>query len=350
MDLVELGWIKRLMIVAALVGCEAPAGTNGNSGETSGGGGPDAGSSTTESVEEDDGDDDAPTDDDNSGSDTDDPNPLGGECPRAERVGGFEVLLEEAYSAIDGEVRSAALQTVIQTVHAEEGDCYLLRNENPFCDPPCSGGEACSASATCAAFPERVEVGTVTIAGLEVEVALEPAADKRYFHTDLPHPAIAPGSVIELSADGGEYSGFSLDGVGFGPLTGVSSPLLLAPETPLAITWEPEGGEARIAIAINIDQHGTSPSNLLCDVEDTGSYEVPAVVIDALLESGVSGYPSANLYRQTADSTQMDTGCVDFRVRARAEAQIEVEGHTACMNDTQCPPGETCNIPIQTCE
>ncbi|MCA9706751.1 MAG: hypothetical protein KDK70_12945, partial [Myxococcales bacterium] len=107
---------------------------------------------------------------------------------------------------------------------------------------------------------------------------------------------------------------------------------------------------AHVRIEINIDQHGISPATLVCDVPDTGSYSVPATLVDALLQAGVSGFPSANLYRQTIDSTQGPTGCVELRIRGRTPTAVEVEGHTACNVPEDCPPGQTCNIVIQTCE
>ncbi|MCA9706750.1 MAG: hypothetical protein KDK70_12940, partial [Myxococcales bacterium] len=164
--------------------------------------------------------------DPDTGMDTDDPGGLGGECPLGERVGAFDILLEESYSAINGEIRAALVQTTLYTVEAEEGECRLVTTENPFCDPPCGGGEVCTISAQCVAFPERIAVGTVTITGMEVPVAMEPAADQRYFETELPHPAFVAGAEIELQAEG-----LSLSGSGFSALGGVTPELYIAPET-----------------------------------------------------------------------------------------------------------------------
>ena len=292
-------------------------------------------------------DDGGPDDGDETGDDGGDP--IAGECALGQRVGNFDVLLEDSYSAIDGEIREFLVQTAILTEGASEGDCKLIKSEFPFCDPPCSGGDACTADG-CMTFPARATVGTVTVNGLEAEAVMEPAADSRYFKTDLPHPAIAPGADIELVAAGGDNSGFTMQGAGFGALTVTSEMLTIAPETPIDIEWEPEGGRARVRIEINIDQHGTSPSTLFCDVEDNGSYQVPASVVDALIASGTSGFPSGNLYRQTVDSTNTDNGCVEFRIRGRTPVSVGVEGHTPCNGPGECPEGQTCNIPIQTCQ
>ena len=39
-----------------------------------------------------------------------------------------------------------------------------------------------------------------------------------------------------------------------------------------------------------------------------------------------SGFPSANVYRQTIDSTTGPSGCVELRIRARTPVDVEVEG------------------------
>lgn len=273
------------------------------------------------------------------------PDPIAGECPLGERVGNFDVILEPAYSAINGEVREALVRATIDSIPAEEGECWLLRRENPFCDPPCSGAEVCNADAACVPYPARISVGTVTITGLEVPVTIEPAADDRYFLTDLPHPAVAPGATVELTADG-----IALDGRGFPMLSLTSPDLFISEGMPLEVSWEAGDGEAVVRAEINIDQHGVSPATLMCDMPDTGSYSIPASIIDALIVSGTSGFPSAHFYRQTIDSTQAPPGCVELRIRAHAEATVEVEGHIACNGPADCPPGMVCNLPIQTCE
>lgn len=67
------------------------------------------------------------------------PDPIAGECPLGERVGNFDVILEPAYSAINGEVREALVRATIDSIPAEEGECWLLRRENPFAILPARG-------------------------------------------------------------------------------------------------------------------------------------------------------------------------------------------------------------------
>lgn len=351
MDFRSFSYSPLISIALVLgVGCTTdpdPDATTDNADAT-GPGGADTGDDTGNGPGNGPGDDTEDTNDTvdpDTGEPTPEPPGIAGECPVGERVGVFDVILEAEYSAINGEVRADLVQTTIITENAAEGECVMRTVANPFCDPPCGGGEVCTNAKTCEIFPERITVGTVNISGMEVPVAMEPAADSRYFETNLPHPAIAAGAALELTADG-----ITMEGLGFGALSGVTPELYVAEGNNVDLTWEPEDGEAWVRIELNIDQHGISPATLFCDVPDTGSYSIPAALVDALMASGVSGFPSANIYRQTVDWTNGPTGCVEFRVRARTPTDVEIEGHTACNGDMDCPDGQTCNIVIQTCQ
>ncbi|PRP92818.1 hypothetical protein ENSA5_47310 [Enhygromyxa salina] len=278
------------------------------------------------------------------------PGPLDGECPLNERVGLFRIVHEPDYSAVDGEIYEAVIPSTIVEQTAAEGGCRLLARENPFCDPACANGEACTHAGTCIPYPERVETGAVTIAGLEVELVMSPRADKRYFDTTLPHPAFSPGGAIKLTSTGGEIGPLELSGRAFAPLELGDDTWRIEAGKPLIVSWAPEvDGEARFYLTINIDQHGLSPSTLVCEGPDSGSFEVPAAIIDALLDAGTSGFPTGHAYRRTVDSIEADPGCVELEVRSHRSATLEVSGHTPCVDEGDCPDGLSCELMTQTC-
>ena len=278
------------------------------------------------------------------------PGELDGACPLNERVGLFSVVHELDYSAIDGEINEAVIPTAIVEESIAAGGCRLLTRENPFCDPPCAAGEACTNAGTCIPYPARLDTGTVTLAGLEVGVVMEPRADKRYFETVLPHPVFSPDTAVSLSSSGGEVGPLELSGRGFTPLELTVDTWVANAGEALIVTWEPEdGGEASFYLTINVDQHGISPATLECEGPDSGSFEVPPAIIDALLGAGVSGFPTGHAYRRTVDSAQADTGCVEFQVRSHRNATIEVTGHTPCTADPDCPAGQSCDLMNETC-
>jgi hypothetical protein len=64
---------------------------------------------------------------------------------------------------------------------------------------------------------------------------------------------------------------------------------------------------------------------------------------------GVSGFATAHFYRRTVDSVTLDPGCIQLTVSSYVYGKLEVDGHTACKVDPDCPEGEVCEISINTC-
>ncbi len=108
---------------------------------------------------------------------------------------------------------------------------------------------------------------------------------------------------------------------------------------------------SHVYMLVNIDQHGASPLNLVCEVADTGSAVIPATVMDELLASGVSGFPNGQLIRRTVDSVPIgDVGCMELRIASPREPDVRVAGHTHCKSDLDCLTGQTCTLLIETCQ
>ncbi len=342
MRMLVLGVVGSLSVVS---GCVLPAGkeddgsgsTNpGTSqGETSGGA---TGASTEESGEV--------------GSTT-----TGGEvvfrggCSLAERVGGFAVTIEGDYSAFVGVVADGIVPiTALETV-GEGGGCVLLRRNNPICDPPCQPGTTCDFSGECIPYPQNHDVGTVRVTGLVQPVEVMPVmATFDYYDTTLMHPAFAPGAAISLSAEGGDYSPFVLNGEGVAMIVPMTDELTMKKGQPLRIEWAASDGAGQVRVELTIDQHGNTPVKLVCDGADSGMLEVPVDLIAQLIDFGISGFPSAQFYRQTLDSIELEPGCVDFAVRSHDATLLAVEGHTPCNKPADCPDGQVCDIKIQTCK
>lgn len=274
---------------------------------------------------------------------------LAGECPMDTDHGGFvvESYATEGYSVVDGRVRDGVIPNTILTVELTDGDCRLLRRENPFCDPPCESDETCSLDRSCVAYPQDIPLGTVEVAGLSADVSMEPKTPGyRYFDTTLPHPAYTGGELVELRIED-----TALHGVGPQVLV-TEADLVVLEDTPLSLTWEAPSGEVRtrVSLDLNIDQHGSSPLRIQCDFADTGSGTVSADLVSALLSSGVSGYPSAILSRHTADQDTLDGACIDFVVASPFPVPVDVEGFIPCSDDDDCPDGLDCNEAIELCQ
>jgi len=302
---------------------------------------------------DDDTQDDDVTGDDDSGDDDTSPPTLRGACALEDRVGWFVVQHEPEYSAVSGEVRDGVVPSAVLQNVLEQGDCRLLRADNPFCDPPCDWDETCDFDGTCIPYPSNLDVGTVTVTGLNKEVVMEPPGGglpASYFDTQMPHPGFDPGATIQLDASGNDIAGFTLYGEGCEPLEIADEAWVVASGQPLEVSWTPaQGDQVRVLLRFNIDQHGTTPVEAWCEVEDTGTTSVPADVIDALVAYGVTGFPSAHVYRRSVDSVQVEVGCVEFEVYSHETAELQVEGHIPCDSPDDCPQGMVCDIPTGTC-
>lgn len=297
-----------------------------------------------------------PTDTDTGGGIVDgDPTtiPLNGVCPLDTRWGGFKVEANVDYSAIDGYISNGVVPGNVMEEAGKEGDCRLMKRENPYCNPVCEAGETCDFDGTCLPYPENQDLGTVTIEGLRNAVSMEPSeSGKKYFYTQLDPLAFDAGVLIQLNTEGGAYAPLTLNGVGVVPLAPTSTDWTIAEGQDLAIAWDAPTGAVRseIFLTLNVDQHGLTPLNLECVFEDDGAATVPASVIDALLSAGVTGYPTGKVQRRTADKVALGAGCADFIVDYSWATTVTVSGHTPCKSDRDCPDGETCDIPNETCE
>jgi hypothetical protein len=277
---------------------------------------------------------------------------LRGACPRATRVGGFELAMEAGYTAFSGAVADGVVPITVLEPVGEGGGCVLLRRNNPFCDPPCQPGTTCDFDGACIPYPTNHDVGAVTVTGLvqPLEVApVMPTFD--YFDTSLMHPAFAPGAALELSAAGGDYAAFVLRGEGVAMIAPTSATLTMVHDQPLAVAWTPgDGGAARVRVELNIDQHGNTPVRLVCEADDAGALTIPRELISQLIGFGISGFPSAQYYRETVDSVDLEPGCVEFTVHSHVQTLLSVEGHIPCDSPDDCPDGQVCDLPVQTCK
>jgi len=288
--------------------------------------------------------------DDSSGTTTGGEVELRGACSLADRVGGFMVAMEPDYSSFSGSVSDGVVPVSVLEQVGAEGDCILLRRNNPFCEPLCMPGQACDFDGTCIPYPVNHDVGVVTVTGLLTPVMLEPVAPTySYFDTGLMHPPFEIGAPIELTAGGGDYEAFELHGRGVPRVEPTAEQLSLSTGRPVMVEWSPTGAEATLRLVLNVDQHGLSPVRLVCESDDTGSLTIAPELVTQFLDFGISGFPSADYYLQTADSVDIEPGCVELVVFSHDQTQLDVEGHTPCDQPADCPDGQMCDLMIQTC-
>lgn len=274
-----------------------------------------------------------------------------GACETAQRVGGFVIEAQTNYSVLDGQVSDGVVPISVPELVREEAGCRLLRRRNPNCQPACQPGQTCDHSGSCIPFPMSVNIGQVQVFGLEKEVSMEARSPgDRYFDTELPHPVFTPNANITLSSSG--QPSLLLVGHGVEPIRPAENTWLIRRGQPLSVQWnEPANARSgEVSMQLTIDQHGTSPLSVQCTFADDGSAEVPAVLVDALLDAGVTGYPNGRIVRRTADSQSVPGGCVDLVVGSPQRMMVRVEGHTPCRRDSDCSGGQRCNTMLERCE
>jgi len=256
-------------------------------------------------------------------------------------------------TSVNGSVRDAVLpQDVIWELSLEEGGCRLLEPRVPFCETPCPSGSICVEDDVCQETPPRRNAGTVTITGLQTaaggtEVVMEPIGTAPNYSTAtaLNYPPFAEGDTITLSASGADVPAFQVQSQGISPLQMLlTGDVPLESGQPISLQWTPptQSGGSTIRAIVDISHHGGQRGEIICDVPDDGSLDIPAALATRLLELGYSGFPTVSVERRAVGSVDIATGRVDLVVQSRDELSISIPGLTSCSVDGDCPAGQTC--------
>jgi hypothetical protein len=279
--------------------------------------------------------------------------PLAGPCASADAFGSFTVETNDGLTVVSGAVADGVVPAVVLQSTESAGDCEIVERVALFCDGGCPADQTCGFDGNCIPYPTNQDVGTVSIDGLAAPVSMDPTSPGfNYYDLGLPPIAYDPGALVTLRAEGATLPGFTLHALGLVPLDPPADEWVLSQATDSTITWAAPGGPVRstVHLLVTIDQHGASPIQLACDFPDTGEGTVAASLVDTLVSSGVTGFPTASLERWTVDSTAMGEGCVQFDVSWAVGGDLRVEGFTPCTEQADCPPGQTCNTNLEICE
>ena len=280
--------------------------------------------------------------------------PLGGACDLANGFGAFLVAGTPEQTDVSGKVADGVVPFTVLEELVAEGGCAVLRRNNPYCDPACGPADTCDFNGECIPYPVNQDLGTVGISGLARAVSMEPVfPGNTYYDTEAPYAEIVPGAVVSLGMPGGVYGPATMYGVGFEALDVTGAAWNVEAGTDLALTWPaPVDAVVRseITVEINIDIHGVTPSVLRCAFPDNGSAVIPGAILTELVGVGVTGFPNGTIIRRTVDHAAAGAGCMEFIVSTPRSAQVDVAGHTPCVNDEECPEEQQCNEELQTCE
>jgi hypothetical protein len=283
-------------------------------------------------------------------------------CKDEVRMGDFELALRERQNDIEAftgiepaTVYDSIDPSTIAKVEMEIGGCRILRPPQaiPPCSPECNQDTQICTLAGCKPRPTAQDLGTVSIDGLKVPGTLDKrAGDFVYTNPQWPHPAFDEGADLVLRATGaGRNAPFTARGWGVGSLIVPPEKLLVENGKPVTLTWTPPGkpGPTRMLINFSVNRHGSVDAWLECEVPDTGSHTIDAALVSRLFSFGLSGFPSVDMKRQTADTAMVASGCVEFNVVSAVNREITVPGLISCTGQDPepgqpppCPPGQTC--------
>ncbi|WP_437527460.1 hypothetical protein WME79_42840 [Sorangium sp. So ce726] len=247
---------------------------------------------------------------------------------------------------------------IVWEVQAEEGSCQLLTPRVPFCNEPCGGSAVCVEDDTCQPYPAAHSAGDVTVTGLNLEsgaasLVMSPTANNYQppAGVKLGYPPADEGQVVRFEASGDFFSAFTVEAKGVSPLDLLNETIELDPGQPLQLAWTPPGqdGISNLHVKLDISHHGGTKGMIECNVEDTGSLDVPASLVKQLLDLGVAGFPTIIVTRKSVGSATIPPGRVDLVVSSQIEQAVVIAGLTSCNDDSQCPDGQTCQSDL-TCQ
>lgn len=273
-------------------------------------------------------------------------------------VGAFQIDVVPAddgagYTSVTGRVYDGPTPSALvwELADADEG-CELLTPRVPFCLDPCGGGAVCVEDGVCEPYPKAQDLGGVRVDGALTTDGADSVALTMVSNTwllpgavDIAWPAFDEGAVVTVVADGSEaVSAFNLSSWGVPPLELLDGDRTLVRGGGLALRWTAGGDPAheRVRIKLDISHHGGTKGMIVCLVDDDGGFDLPAPMVDGLLDLGVSGFPTVITTRQSTGSVTLEAGRVDLTVSTTVETPLEIPGVISCTDDAQCPEGQRC--------
>ncbi len=273
--------------------------------------------------------------------------PNGMACERGERLGSFLLILAEDYTTFRGSISNGVAANAVPEVKATSGSCELLGAPNLFCATPCESGTICAGDDTCIPTPMKISAGTVSVAGAATTISKDANGITLDYNETInePYPAFNVGDSLTLSAAGEEAPAFTLNGEGVGLMTSSAETVDVVENQDVALSWDTTGAStnSKVEIELTVNAHGGTPAWISCEADDTGSFSIPADLVQQLVDMGLSGFPRVSITRETVDSLDLSNGCVDFSVTSSLTLDVSIDGLVSCSGTEDCPNGQTCN-------
>lgn len=270
-------------------------------------------------------------------------------CPQDKRWGRFRVSLQAKFSSFEGSMANGVVPAHVPEVVKTEGDCTLYQPPSLSCDPPCGPNERCDRSGKCIEAPRNQDLGKVYVRGMSQDLDIAPREPGFHYVNEgtLPHPVTTASQELQLFVSDAPGGALALHAYGIEALAGTPQEVNLEKDKDLALTWTAakDSQRSKMVLNLNVNNHGAAASWITCAVPDTGSFTLPASMISALLDAGVSGFPSLEFNRMSVDSKTVpgaSEACLEFAVQSPVTIDVTVPGVLSCKDDSDCPDGQTC--------
>ncbi|KAB2909161.1 MAG: hypothetical protein F9K40_04010, partial [Kofleriaceae bacterium] len=103
-------------------------------------------------------------------------------CAQASHVGGFDIILGDGFTSVQGQVNDAITPSRVYDTLGESGACAWVKAPSLVCNPACPTNQTCGAGNVCVDAPVAQDVGTVTVAGMLADVSMPPRPPVYYYN------------------------------------------------------------------------------------------------------------------------------------------------------------------------
>lgn len=162
-------------------------------------------------------------------------------------------------------------------VIAQEGECTIYAPDaQGYCTPPCSGW--CTPEEECQEIASSTSAGDIEVSGLGQPLTFTFSGYGYTANTTLGDELFAPGDCLEVFAEGQQVEAFTLRLAAPTHITTAVTQLTLVDGQDYQLTWTPAGA-FRVQLKIEVGQHATAGTLLICEGEDDGAFTIPQSLI-----------------------------------------------------------------------
>jgi hypothetical protein len=243
-------------------------------------------------------------------------------CDRSNTLGKFRIITSQSGGSFVGKYLAGPDPRVPMPILVD-GPCTLYKYVAPDdCPLACTETTFCQSDGSCLGFPERLDVGTLSLIGVNPAFDASPDDKGLYYSLGEFVDWLPPDVKATLSAAGGSgIPPFELSARGIEPLPANKVTFQVSKGDAFSVYWEPakSPSEVMVMVHLDIDYHALVSPYVECVAPDAqGKIVVPATIMEKLYGLGYSGlstYPELDrLVRFTRNEKVVGSGCAELSV------------------------------------